>query len=39
VVDEQELREGAEVFAKYKPFESTWWTEGTKAGKYADNRW
>lgn len=34
-----ELQEGAEAFDRYEPFESSWWTEATKVGKYASGDW
>lgn len=35
VCQTDELEEGAEAFNKYRPFESRWWTEATRVGKYA----
>lgn len=39
VCDQQELKEAAEAFERFRPFESTWWTEATKVGKYAEDGW
>lgn len=39
VCDQQELKEGAEAFKRFRPFESKWWTEATKVGKYAEDNW
>jgi hypothetical protein len=38
-VDQQELKEADEAFARYQPFESAWWTEATKIGKYGEDKW
>ncbi|KAK4495246.1 hypothetical protein PRZ48_013575 [Zasmidium cellare] len=35
----EELEEGAEAFSRLKPFESTWWTDATRVGKYATDKW
>lgn len=37
--DRQELRKAAEAFERFRPFESTWWTEATKVGRYAEADW
>lgn len=34
-----ELEEGAKAFDNYKPFESSWWTEATRVGRYATEEW
>lgn len=39
VQDRESMREAAEAFERYRPFESTWWIEATKVGKYAGDRW
>jgi len=39
VTDERELTEGAEAFEEFRPFESIWWTDATKIGKYAEDGW
>jgi len=39
VCDRQELKEAAEAFEEFRPFESTWWTEAIKVGKYAKDDW
>nr|POF04161.1 hypothetical protein CFP56_21916 [Quercus suber] len=32
-------REAAEAFKNYRPFESSWWNEATRVGKYAGDEW
>ena len=42
VVDLQDrayMTEAAEAFKQWRLFESSWWTEATKVGKYADEQW
>ena len=37
VCDARGLEEAAEALERYNPFESTWWTEATNIGKYAED--
>lgn len=37
--DREGMREAAEALERFRPFESTWWTEATKIGKYAEENW
>jgi hypothetical protein len=37
--DRQAMRAAADSVEKFRPFESSWWTEATRSGKYAEDHW
>jgi hypothetical protein len=37
--DREAMRTAADSFEKFRPFESSWWTEATRSGKYAEDHW
>lgn len=39
VIDMNQLEEDFGLFESYKPFETSWWIEAEKVGKYAGDQW
>ncbi|KAK4569473.1 hypothetical protein LTR86_003236 [Recurvomyces mirabilis] len=37
--DRQGVKEACEAFEEFRPFESVWWTEARRVGKYAGDEW
>jgi hypothetical protein len=37
--DRAAMKDAAQAFEDFRPFESSWWTEATRMGKYAEDEW
>jgi len=39
LAERQQMQDAAEAFEEFRPFESSWWTEAVRVGKYAEEHW